>query len=183
MRIARPTQCVPGQVHDSCRPPVTVNVLTPTLNRVGRSRNLHIRCLRNPAPALAVPCSPMPMVASMNQMAAYQICSHPASVCLVDHVLHGLCPNVLTLGSQRRAVAYYSKGQRQARRREARCVHPPWGQACPQLGPLTGPDPWGSTFLGAVNIPLSVLHMSLCVSLHSRAWLAKRPSLTLDRRS
>ena len=102
--IARPTQCVLGQVQESCRAPVTVNVLTPTLNWVRRSRHLHIRCLRSSAPALAVRCSAMPLVT------AYQICSHTASVCLVDHVLHGGCPNVLTLGSQRRAVAFYSRG-------------------------------------------------------------------------
>ena len=60
--IARPTQCVPGQVTGSCRAPVTVNVLTPTLKRVWHSRHLHIRCLRRTAPALAVPSSPMPMI-------------------------------------------------------------------------------------------------------------------------
>ena len=109
--IASPTQCVPGQVQDSCRAPATVNVLTPTLNRVRHSRHLHIRYLRSIAPALAVPCSPMPMVTSVSQMAAYQVCSHPASVCLVDHVVHGNCPDVMTLGSQRRAVAYYSRGE------------------------------------------------------------------------
>ena len=110
MQIARPTQCVPGQAEDSCGAPVTVSVLTPTLNQVWRSRHLHIRCLRSPAPALAVPCSPMPVVTSVNQMAAYQVCSHPATVCLVDHVLHDICPNVMTLWSQRRAVAFYSRG-------------------------------------------------------------------------
>ena len=39
----------------------------------------------------------------------------------------------------------------------------PWGQACPQLGPLTGPDPWSSTLPYRVTIPLSVLRMSVCV--------------------
>ena len=86
-----------------------MNVLTPNLNRVRHNRHLHVRCLRSTVPALAVPCSPMPMVTSVNQMAAYQVCSHPDSVCLVDHVLHGNCPDVATLGSQRRAVAYYSR--------------------------------------------------------------------------
>ena len=61
--IARPTQCVPGQVQDSCRAPGTVNVLTPTLNRVRHSKHLHISCLRITARALTVPCSPMLMVA------------------------------------------------------------------------------------------------------------------------
>ena len=108
LQMTRPTQCVPGQVQDSCRAPGEVNVLTPTLNRVRRSRHLHTRCLQSSARSLAVPCSPMPVVTRVNQMPAYQVCSHPASVCLVDHVLHGICPNVMTLGSQRRAVAYYS---------------------------------------------------------------------------
>ena len=82
LQTARPTQCVPGQAQDSCRAPVTVNVLTPTLNRVRRSRHLHIRWFRSPAPALVVPCSPMPVVTSVNQVVTYQVCSHPASVCL-----------------------------------------------------------------------------------------------------
>ena len=60
---------------------------------------------------LSVPCRPMTMVSSVAQVAAYQDCSHPASVCLVDHVLHADCPDVGTLGSQRRTVAYYTKGE------------------------------------------------------------------------
>ena len=91
-------QCFPRQVQDSCRAPVTVNVLTPTLKRVRHSRHLHIRCLRSTVPAPAVPCSPMPMVTSVSQMAAYQVCSHPASVYLVDRVLHANCPDVMTFG-------------------------------------------------------------------------------------
>ena len=67
-------------------------------------------------------------------------------------------------------MAYYSREERQAGFYEASCVHPPWGQACPELGSLTGPDQWGSTLPDGVTIPLSVLFMSLCVSLHSRAW-------------
>ena len=31
-RIPRPTRCVPRHVQNSCRAPVTVNVLTPTLS-------------------------------------------------------------------------------------------------------------------------------------------------------
>ena len=111
VQIARPTQCVPGQVQDSCRAPVQVNALTPTLYQVPRPRHLHICCLRRSAPALAVPCSPMPMVTSVSQVAAYQVCSHPASVCLVAHLLHGSRPDVVILGSQRREVAYYSRGE------------------------------------------------------------------------
>ena len=60
---------------------------------------------------LSVPCRPMPMVSSVDQVAAYQVCSHPASVCLVDHMLHGDCADVMTLGSQRRTVAYYTWGE------------------------------------------------------------------------
>ena len=60
---------------------------------------------------MAVPCSPMLMVTSVNQVAGYQVCSHPASVCLVYHVLHGSCPDVMTLESQRRTVAFYSRGE------------------------------------------------------------------------
>ena len=111
VQTARPTQCVPRQAQDSCRAPVTVNLLTLTLNRVRRSRHLHIRCFRSPARALVVPCSPMPVVTSLNQVAAYQVCSHLASVCLVDHVVHGICTSVMTFGSQRRAVAFYSRGE------------------------------------------------------------------------
>ena len=68
-------------------------------------------CLLSTALTLSVPCRPMPMVSSVGQVAAYQDCSHPASVCLVDHVLHGDCPDVMTLGSERRTVAYYTRGE------------------------------------------------------------------------
>ena len=67
-------------------------------------------CFQSTALTLSVRSSPMLMVSSVNQVAAFQVCSHPASVCLVDHVLHGNCPNVMTFGSQRRTVAYYSRG-------------------------------------------------------------------------
>ena len=56
------------------------------------------RCFQSTALTLAVPCSPMPMVTSVSQVAAYQVCSHPGSVCLVDHVLHATCPDVMTFG-------------------------------------------------------------------------------------
>ena len=61
-------------------------------------------CFLSTALTLSVPCSPMPIVSSVNQVAAYQVCS------LGDHVLHGNCPHVMTLGSQRRTVAHYSTG-------------------------------------------------------------------------
>ena len=53
------------QAQDSCRAQVTVNVLTLTLNRVTPSKHLQIRCFWSPAPALVVPCSPMPVVTSV----------------------------------------------------------------------------------------------------------------------
>ena len=53
----------------------------------------------------------MPMVTSVSQMGAYQVCSNSASVCPVDHVLHANCPDVVTFGSQRRTVAFYSRGE------------------------------------------------------------------------
>ena len=99
VQMNRPTQCVLEQAQDSCRARVTVNGLTPTLDRARHSRHLHIHCLRSLAPTLAVPCSLMPAVISVNKMAAYQVCKHPATLCLVDHVLHGICPNVTTFGS------------------------------------------------------------------------------------
>ena len=68
-------------------------------------------CFESTALTLSVACSPMPMVSSVNQVTVYQVCSHPARVCLVDHVLHGNCPHVMTFGSQRRTVAYYSRGE------------------------------------------------------------------------
>ena len=88
-----------------------MNVLTPTLNRVRYSKHLHICWLRSTAPALAVPRTPMLMVTSVSQMAAYHVCSHPASVCLVDHVVHANCPDVMTFGNKQRAVAFYSRGK------------------------------------------------------------------------
>ena len=48
---------------------------------------------------------------SVSQVAAYHDCSQPANVCLVDHVLHGYCPNVMTLVRQRRTVASYTRGE------------------------------------------------------------------------
>ena len=167
MLTARPTQCVPGQAQDSSRAPVTVTVLTPTLNRVRCFKHLHMRRFWSPAPALVVPCSPMPVV---SQMAAYQVCSHPASECLVDHLLHGICPNVMTLGRTKKG-GFLDQGGMASKVLKVRCAHLPCGQACPQLGPLTDPDPWGSTSLGGVTIPLSVLRMSVCVSPLSPSWL------------
>ena len=41
---------------------------------------------------------------------------------------------------------------------KARSVFPPWRQVNPQLGPLTGPDPWGST------LPYRVYHTPKCAT-------------------
>ena len=68
-------------------------------------------CLLSTGLTLSVPCRPMSMVSSVDQVAAYEVCSHPASVCLADHVLHGEFPDVMTLGSQRRTVDYYTRGE------------------------------------------------------------------------
>ena len=138
-------------------------------------------CLLSAAPAPAVPCSPMPMVTSVSQVSADQVCSHPASVCLVDHVLHGNCPDVMTLESQRRTVAFYSRGERQGRCYETRCVHPPSGQACPQLGPLTGPDPWGSTLpYRAYHTPKCATYDCMCLNSLPSVAPGDRASLTSD---
>ena len=50
---------------------------------------------------------------------------------------------------------------------------PPLGQVSPQLGPLTGPDPWGST------LPYRVYHTPMCatyvcVCLTSTPWRGSR---------
>ena len=72
-------------VQDSSRAPVSVSVLTPPLNWDWSSKHLHIRCFWSSAPALVVPCTPMLVDSSVGE-------------CLVDHVLHGICPNAMTFG-------------------------------------------------------------------------------------
>ena len=96
---ARPGECVPGQVQDSGGAPVSVNVLSPALNQVQSPKHLHICSFWSPATVLVVPCTPMPVVVSVSQIAAYQVYSHSASGCLVDHLLHGICLNGMSLGS------------------------------------------------------------------------------------
>ena len=76
------------------------------------------------------------------------------------------------LGEQTKGGGFLDQGGMASKVFKTRCVYPPWGQACPQLGPLTGSDPLGSTSLGGVTAPLSVLHMSVCVSLLSPAGLS-----------
>ena len=53
----------------------------------------------------------------------------------------------------------------------------------PTVRPLTSRHPWGSTRLGSVTVPLSVLRMSVCVSLLSPAWLPSSAFTAPDRRS
>ena len=51
---------------------------------------------------------------------------------------------------------------------DARCAFPPWGQASPQLGPLTGPDPWGSTLPYRVYLtPKCATHVCVCLTFLS----------------
>ena len=44
-------------------------------------------------------------------MAAYQVCSEPASECLVDQVLHRLCPNVMTSGERSRSGGFLDQAR------------------------------------------------------------------------
>ena len=67
MLTTRSKECVPGQVQDSGRAPVSVIVLTPSLNRDRFSKHLHIRCFSGSASAQNVSCSPMLVVTSVNQ--------------------------------------------------------------------------------------------------------------------
>ena len=76
---ARPTQCVPRQVQDSGRAAVSVNVLSPALDRVHSGKHLRICCFWCPAPVLVGRCTPMPVVVSVSQVAAYLVYSHPLS--------------------------------------------------------------------------------------------------------
>ena len=97
---------IPCAVTCACAPYTGLAGSIPLALGFGVSWVLLARCFWGPAPAQVVSCSPMPVVSSVNQVAAHQVGSHPASVGLVDHVLHGTCPNDMTLGSQRRAVAF-----------------------------------------------------------------------------
>ena len=92
-----PNQCVPRQVQASSRAPVSVSVLPPGLNRVRFAKHLHIRCSWGPAPALVVFCIPMAVVSCVSE-------------CLVDHVLHGICSNVMTLRQPTRNCGFLDQG-------------------------------------------------------------------------
>ena len=97
MLTTRPNQCVPGQVHDSGRAPILVSVLTPALNRPQLTKYLHIRCFWSPAPTVVVPCTPMPVVSSLSEH-------------LSEHVLHGMCPKVMTFGEPTRNGGFLDHG-------------------------------------------------------------------------
>ena len=141
-------------------------------------------CLLSTALTLSVPCRPMPMVSSVGQVDAYQDCSHPTSVCLVDHVLHGDCPDVMTLESQRRTVAYTPGGNDKQGVMRQGVSSLLWGQASPQLGPLTGPDPWGSTLPYRVwHTPMCATYVCVCLTSLPGVAPGDRASLTSDRRS
>ena len=67
---------------------------------------------------------------------------------------------------------------------EARCVFPPWGQASPQLGPLTGPDPWGSTLPYRVyHTPMCATYVCVCLTSLPGVAPGDSASLTSERRS
>ena len=102
VQTARPTQCVPRQTQSS------------SYSKCTNSHPQSGSALQTPThPLLSEPCS-CPGCALQTHACgyqrepggAYQVCSHPASVCLVDHVSHGICPDVMTLRSQRRTVAF-----------------------------------------------------------------------------
>ena len=60
----------------------------------------------------------------------------------------------------------------------------PWGQVCPQLGSLTGPDPWGSTFPYRVyHTPNCATYVCMCLTSLPGVASGDWASLTSDRRS
>ena len=97
MLTVQANQWVLGHVQDSGRALVSVSVLTPALYRARFSRKVDIRCFGSPAPALVVPCTPVPAGSSLSE-------------CLVDHLLHGICPNVMTLGEPTRNGGFLDQG-------------------------------------------------------------------------
>ena len=83
----------------------------------------------------------MPVVTSVSQMAAYQGCSHSAGECLADHVLHGLCPNVMTFWEPTRSGGFLEQGKMARNVLKDKVCPSSRGQACPQVAPEIGPDP------------------------------------------
>ena len=82
----------------------------------------------------------MPMVSTVNG-------------CFVDHVLHGMCPNVLTFGEPRRNGGFLDQG--------GMASMVTIDKVCaPSLGTSVLPC---QTLLVGVTIPLTVLRMSVCV--------------------
>ena len=136
-------------------------------------------CLRSTALTLSVPCSPMPMVSSVDQVAAYQVCSHPASVCLVDHVLHRKCPNVMTLGSQRRTVAYYSRGEM-----TSKVCLPSLGTSVPTVRTPDWSRPMGFyPSLPGNHTPKCATYVCMCLTSLAGVAPGDRALLTSDGRS
>ena len=62
-----------------------MSVLTASLLRVPLCKHVNIGCFWRLAPALVVPCIPMPVATSVSE-------------CLADNVLPGKCPSVMTFG-------------------------------------------------------------------------------------
>ena len=90
----------------------------PALFQVRFSKHVHIRCFWSPAPALVVPCTPMPVVTS-------------ASECLVDHLLDGICPNVMTFGEPTMSGGFLDQGGMASKVMRGKVCPPSLGQACP----------------------------------------------------
>ena len=89
----------------------------------------------------------------------------------------------MTFGSQRRTVASYSGGKWQARCYEARCVHPPWGQACPQLGTLDWSRPMGFyPSLQGYHTPKCAAYVCMCLTSFPGVAPGDRALLTSDQR-
>ena len=93
-----PNQCAPRQVQESGRGPVSVSILTPSLDRDHFPKYLQIRCFWSPAPALVVPCTPMHVLSSVNEG-------------LLAHVLHGICPNVMIFEEPTRNGGFLEEGE------------------------------------------------------------------------
>ena len=171
MLKARHTQFVPEQVQDSDRAPVSVSVLTPSLNRVRSSKHLHNRCFWGPAPALVVPCTPMPVVTSVSQMAAYQVFSHPASECIVDHALHGLCPNVMTFGEPTRSSGFLHQGGMASKVLKDKVCPPSLATRVPTVGTPNWSRPMGF-YPSWWCYPTPKCATYICMCLTSLPWVA-----------
>ena len=54
-----------------------MGVLTRAPSRVRVSKHVHIRCIWSPAPALDVPCTPMPVVTSVSERLVHHVFRQP----------------------------------------------------------------------------------------------------------